>query len=377
MSRLPSPSHVLRLGVKELWSLARDPIMVVLILYSFTASIYLAATAMPESLHRAPIAIVDEDGSPLSARIVSAFYPPHFKTPAMISLARMDAVLDSGEQTFVLDIPPGFQRDVLAGRSPVAQLNVDATRMSQAFTGNAYIQQIVASEVNEFLQHYRGDPTPQVDLALRMRFNPNLTSPWFGSLAELINNVTMLSIILTGAALIREREHGTIEHLLVMPVTPAEIMLAKIWSMGLVVLVAVGIALLLVVQGALRVPIQGSVMLFMLAAALHLFATTSMGIFLATLARSMPQFGMLVILVLLPLQLLSGGSTPRESMPPFVQNLMLAAPTTHFVSAGQAILFRGAGIEVVWPQFLIIVAFGVLMFAASLMRFRRTISSMA
>jgi len=369
-------NNVFRLGIKELWSLVRDPMMLVLIAYTFTVSIYIAATAMPESLHNAPIAIVDEDGSPLSARIVSSFYPPHFMTPALVSLADVDAGMDGGHYTFVLDIPPNFQRDVLTGRAPGVQLNVDATLMSQAFTGNVYIQQIVASEVNEFVQHYRSQAAPAVDMVLRMRFNPNLEQAWFGSLMEIINNVTMLSIILTGAALIREREHGTIEHLLVMPVKPSEIMLAKIWSMGLVVLAAAMVALVFVVQGLLRVPVQGSVALFILAAALHLFATTSMGIFLATLARSMPQFGMLLVLVLLPLQLLSGGTTPRESMPQLVQNVMLIAPTTHFVSASQAILYRGAGIDVVWPQFLAIVAIGTVLFIASLARFRRTISQM-
>ena len=368
--------NVFRLGVKELWSLVRDPIMLVLIAYTFTLSIYVAATAMPESLHNAPIAIVDEDGSPLSARIVASFYPPHFKTPVMISLADIDPGMDKGQYTFVLDIPPGFQRDVLAGRVPAIQLNVDATLMSQAFTGNGYIQQIVASEVNDFAQRYHSVASPPVDLVLRMRFNPNLEQAWFGSLMEIINNVTMLSIILTGAALIREREHGTIEHLLVMPVTPTEIMLAKVWSMGLVVLFAALVALIFIVQGALQVPIQGSIMLFILASALHLFATTSMGIFLATLARSMPQFGMLLVLVLLPLQLLSGGATPRESMPALIQNIMLAAPTTYFVSAGQAILYRGAGIDVVWPQFLAITLIGCGLFFAALVRFRKTISQM-
>jgi len=137
------------------------------------------------------------------------------------------------------------------------------------------------------------------------------------------------------------------------------------------------VALLFVVQLALRVPIEGSIALFMLVAALHLFATTSMGIFLATLARSMPQFGMLLILVLLPLQLLSGGATPRESMPEVVQNIMLAAPTTYFVSAGQAILYRGAGLAVVWPQMLAISAIGAVLFTLSLARFRKTISQMA
>jgi len=367
-------ANIYRLGIKELWSLIRDPMMLVLIAYVFTVSIYVAATAMPESLHNAPIAIVDEDGSALSARIISSFYSPHFKTPKMISLSEGDVGMDNGEYTFVLDIPPNFQRDVLAQRAPVAQLNVDATLMTQAFIGSGYIQQIVSGEVSEFVKRYRSNTAAPVDLVLRMRFNPNLEQAWFGSLMEIINNVTMLSIILTGAALIREREHGTIEHLLVMPVTPAEIMLSKIWAMGLVVLLGALVALIVVVQGALGVPIQGSVALFLLVAAVHLFATTSMGIFLATLARSMPQFGMLLVLVLLPLQMLSGGSTPRESMPLLVQDVMLAAPTTHFVSAGQAILYRGAGIEVVWPQLLILLGIGGVLFAASLMRFRKTIS---
>ena len=372
-----SIANIWRLGIKELWSLVRDPMMLVLIVYTFTVSIYVAATAMPESLHKAAIAIVDEDDSPLSARIVASFYPPHFTTPRLITLAEMDAGMDNGTYTFVLDIPPNFQREVLAGLAPAVQLNVDATRMSQAFTGSGYIQQIVAGEVGEFVQRHRSAAQLPVDLNVRMRFNPNLEQAWFGSLMQIINNVTMLSIILTGAALIREREHGTIEHLLVMPVTPGEIMLAKVWSMGLVVLLAALVALVFVVQGALHVPVQGSVLLFMGLAALHLFATTSMGIFLATVARSMPQFGMLLVLTLLPLQLLSGGVTPRESMPEFVQQVMLAAPTTHFVTAAQAVLYRGAGLDMVWPQLLAILVIGGVLFTAALARFRKTISQMA
>lgn len=370
-------SNIYRLGIKELWSLLRDPIMLVLILYSFTAQIYMAATAMPESLHKAPIAIVDEDGSPLSTRIASAFYPPHFMPPAMVSLSEVDAGLDAGKYTFALNIPPDFQRDVLAGRSPAIQLNVDATRMSQAFSGSGYIQQIVQGEVNAFVQHYRGSAVPPVDLVLRARYNPTLSNAWFGAVMEIINNVTMLSIILSGAALIREREHGTIEHLLVMPVTPAEIMLAKVWSMGLVVLLAVGLSLAFIVKGALQVPIEGSVTLFLVCAALHLFATTSLGIFISTLARTMPQFGLLLMLTLLPLQMLSGGATPRESMPVLAQNVMQIAPTTHFVAASQAILYRGAGLDVVWPQMLALLVIGSVLFALSLGRFRKIISQMA
>lgn len=140
---------------------------------------------------------------------------------------------------------------------------------------------------------------------------------------------------------------------------------------------AAALSLNLVVRGLLAVPVEGSLWLFFTGAALSLFATTSMGIFLATLARNMPQFGMLMMLTILPLQLLSGGSTPRESMPELVQNIMLAAPTTHFVELGQAILYRGAGLETVWINFLALLAIGSVLLGVSLLRFRKTIHRMA
>jgi len=368
--------HIYRLGIKELWSLWRDPMMLILIVWGFTAMIYVAASAMPESLSKVPISIVDEDDSPLSVRISAAFFPPQFVPPMRVTLAEVDAGLDAGLYTFSLNIPPNFQRDVLAGRMPTIQLNVDATRITQAFTGTAYVQQIVIGEVNAFVQRYRANATMPVDLAMRVRFNPNLSQSWFGAVMEVINMVTMLSIILAGAALIREREHGTIEHLLVMPVTPGEIMLGKVWSMGLVVLLATAFSLQFIVQGALAVPIEGSVPLFIAVTALFLFSTTSLGIFLATLARNMPQFGLLMMLVLLPMLMLSGGVTPRESMPMLARNIMEIAPSTHFVAAAQGILYRGAGFDVVWPQFLALATIGAVFFLAAMLHFRRSISQL-
>jgi ABC-2 type transport system permease protein len=364
-------ANILELGVKELRGLTRDPMLMVLIGYAFTLSVYTASKAIPETLNHAAIAVVDEDQSPVSSRIITAFNPPYFSIPRLITQRQMDSRMDSGLDTFALDIPPEFQRDLLAGKSPAIQLNIDATRMTQAFTGGGYIQSIVTGEVTEFLNRYRAATKVPVDLALRARFNPTLNKSWFGAINQVITSITMLSIILTGAALIREREHGTIEHLLVMPVTPFEIMASKIWSMGLVVLLASGVALLVVVQGWLAVPIQGSMALFLLGAALHLFATTCMGIFLATMAGAMPQFGLLLMLILLPLQALSGSVTPRESMPEIIQNLMLAAPNTHFVILAQSILFRGAGLDVVWPQFAALLGIGAILFFLSLQRFRR------
>ena len=369
--------NITQLGFKELRSLLRDPIMLVLIVYAFSFSIYTAATAMPETLNKAPIAVIDEDRSQLSQHIIDALYPPYFMPPAMIIPAELDARMDAGLDTFALHIPAAFQRDVLAGRAPVLQLSVDATRMSQAFTGSGHIQVIVQEQVNEFVRRHRAVASPPVELALRARFNPQLNKAWFGGVMQIINNITMLSIVLTGAALIREREHGTLEHLLVMPVTPFEIMSAKVLAMAAVVLVASAFALNVVVRGLMGVPIEGSLPLFFTGAALHLFATTSLGIFLATLARSMPQFGMLLLMVLLPLQMLSGGSTPRENMPELVQFVMLAAPNTHFVMLSQGILYRGAGLAVVWPQLVSLAVIGSALFMLSLARFRKTLASMA
>lgn len=364
-------ANIFHLGIKELRGLMRDPVLLGLIAYSFTIAVYTEAKAVPETLNNAPIAIVDEDSSPLSRQIADSFLRPYFKPPAMITASEMDARMDAGTDTFALDIPPNFQSDLIAGKAPVVQLNVDATRMTQAFSGSGYVQNIVSTEVSGFSAQDSRAPT--VNLALRARFNPELNQMWFASVMNVINNVTMLAIILTGTALIREREHGTVEHLLVMPLTPFEIMAAKVWSMGLVVFVATLLSLIFVVQGLLKVPIEGSISLFMAGAALHLLAATAMGIALATLAGSMPQFGLLLMLVLLPLQILSGATTPRESMPEVIQTIMLAAPNTHFILLAQAILYRGAGFSVVWPQFAWLFVIATAFFAFSLRGFRRSL----
>ncbi len=366
-------ANIAQLGIKELRGLARDTVMVFLIIFVFTFAIYNQATVAPETLNRATISIVDEDHSQLSARIAGAFYPPRFLRPQLITPGEMDRRMDEGIDTFALDIPPHFERDVLNGRANELQLNVDATMVSQAFAGGGYIQSIASGEITDFLRRFRSAAPLPVDLALRAVFNPNLDRVWFGAVTSLISQITMLSVVLTGAALIREREHGTVEHLLVMPVTPTEIMLSKIWSMGVVVLVVAMLSLMVVIRGVLAVPTQGSIPLFAFATALQLYATTAMGIALATLAESMPQFALLLILVLLPIQVLSGAMTPRESMPEIIQTIMLGAPDTHFVILAQAILFRGAGVDIVWPQLLALLVIGSALFAFALWRFRKVL----
>jgi ABC-2 type transport system permease protein len=368
--------NIYRLGVKELFSLRRDSVLLALVVWAFSFSIYTAATGMSHDLRNGSIAIVDEDRSQLSGRIWQAFLQPYFKEPKLISFQEIDPAMDSGRYTFVVVIPDDFQADVVAGRKPTIQVNIDATAMMQAGIGDGYISGILSQVIREYVSPGGTETGSAVELKTRYAFNPNLTSSWFTSVMEIINNVTMLSIVLTGAALIREREHGTIEHLLVMPLTPLEIMMAKVWANGLVILVAAGLSLWVVVEILLQVPVAGSKPLFLAGTALYLFFATALGIFLATLARSMPQFGLLFMLVVLPMNLLSGGETPIESQPEFLQMIMQAVPSVHFVSFAQSILYRGAGIDVVWPKFVLVTAIGGVFFAFAAARFRKSITVM-
>ena len=366
--------NILRLVVKELRSLRADPIMLVLVAYTFTVAVYTVATGVKLEARDLTIGIVDEDQSEFSRSLLGAFGPPLFKVSKRIAANEIDAEMNSGRLVFVLEIPPRFQADLLAGRQTAVQLNIDATAMTQAGNGAVYIQQIIAQEIANRQAGRETTTSLPIKLVVRARFNPNLDSGWFSSVMQVLNNVTMLSIILTGAALIREREQGTVEHLLVMPITPVEIMLAKMTANALVILIAAVASLVFVVEGALGVPIAGSLLLFVLGTAIYAFAVAALGILLGTLATTMGQFGLLAIPVFVVTQLLSGATTPMESMPIWLQWIMrIFSPTPHFVAFSQGVLYRGAGLDVVWPEIAKIVAIGVAYFAVALARFRKVI----
>ena len=364
-------ANILWLGTKELRSFFRDFVLLGLVVYSFSLAIIAQAQSSSQEVRNASVAIVDEDHSELSRRIMHAFLPPYFQTPQPIPERDVVPLMNAGKYTFIIDVPPNFARDVLAGRQPAIQLNVDATAMVQAGLGADYAQQIITTEIGNFLSRAEGAPVTPVNLVVRIAFNPNVETSWFTSVMGIINSITMLAIILAGAAVVRERERGTMDHLLVMPLTPFEIAMSKIWANGLVIVIAVGLSLRFVVHGLLGIPIAGSIPLFLFGAAVYLFFATAIGIFLGTVARSMPQLGLLYLLVYLPLAMLSGSNTPLESMPLWLVTMMQVSPTVHFVSFAQAILYRGAGIAVVWPQFVIVALIGGLFLGLALLRFRR------
>lgn len=370
-----SASNIFWLGTKELRSFARDFVLLGLVIYAFSLAILAQSGSASQEVHNASIGIVDEDRSEVSRRIAHAFLPPYFQAPVPVAERDVVPLMNGGVFTFILDIPPNFQRDLLARRRPALQLNVDATAMVQAGLGSGYAQQIIMAEIGDFLARGESASTEPVNLNVRIAFNPNVTTAWFTSVMGIINNVTMLAIVLAGAAIVREREHGTMDHLLVMPVTPFEIAMSKIWANGLVIVVAVGLSILVIVRAVIGVPIAGSIPLFLLGVAIYLFFATAIGLVLGTVARSMPQLGLLYLLVYLPMAMLSGSNTPLESMPPWLATIMRLSPSTHFVSFAQAILYRGAGLSIVWPEFLVVGLTGGLFLWFALLRFRTVTSA--
>jgi ABC-2 type transport system permease protein len=369
--------NIFWLGTKELRSFFRDYVLLALVVYAFSLQIMAQANSYSQEVHNASIGVVDEDHSELSRRIGGAFLPPYFHAPQPVAERDIVPLMNLGKYTFVLDIPPNFERDVLGGRDPAVQLNVDATMMVQGGLGADYAQQIITTEIQDYLSRSEGAPLSSVNLDVRILYNPNLTTAWFTSVMGIINSVSMLAIILAGAAIVREREHGTMDHLLVMPLTPFEIAMSKVWANGLVITVAVGLSLYFVVRTLLGVPIAGSIPLFMFGVVIYLFFACGIGLFIGTVARSMPQLGLLYLLIYMPMNMLSGSNTPLESMPPWLATMMQASPSTHFVAFAQSILYRGAGIDVIWPQFLIVGGIGGLFLMLAVLRFRSSTATQA
>ena len=367
--------NIFWLGVKELRSLLSDTVMVVFVVYAFTLAIQVQATGTSSEVNNASIAFVDEDQSTLSKEIFNAFYPPRFKFPVLLHAAdaAQDA-MDKGLYMFVVSIPPRFERDLRAGRNPSIQVNIDATAMQQAGIGAGYIRSIITDRISDVLKRTTVIPPPPVQLNVRKLFNPNGVSSWFKSVVAIINQISLLTVILTGAAVIREREHGTLEHLLVMPLTSFEIAMAKVWANSLVILIATATSLFLIVETVLKVPFAGSTLLWFVGVILYLFFATALGIYLGTISRSMAQFALLIILVIVVLMLLSGGSTPVESMPQWLQYLTYFLPARHFVSFSQVIIYRGGGLWAVWKQFAMVFAIGLSFFIYSLSLFRKSIA---
>src|SRR5271165_5856520 len=253
--------NIFHLVIKELRSIRADPTMLILVVYAFSISVNTVATGAVTEATNLSVGIVDEDGSDLSRRIAEGLRRPTFQPPVQITASDIDPAMDQGKLLFVVEIPPNFESHIRAQRKTGLQINVDATAVAQAGNGASYLRTAIANEIQGFISGTDAAKAAPINLVVRAAFNPNLKTAWFSAMTQVINQITLLTVILTGAALIREREQGTVEHLLVMPVVPSEIMVAKMIANGLVILVAATLSLQFVVHWWIGSPINGSLLL--------------------------------------------------------------------------------------------------------------------
>ena len=364
--------NILSLSAKELRSLLSDTILVIFIVMMFSTMVYNTATNATSDVRNANIGIVDYDRSPLTRQIVAALLPPQFAKPVYVHPNDTHDLLDKSQLTFVLEFPPNFQRDVLAGRAPEAQLLVDATAMTQAGMGSGYITQIFSHEIQEFMGvKQQINQAMPVRAAVNLQYNPNNQSSWFMGAAMAGNNIMLITLVLVGAAVIREREHGTMEHLLVMPVTATEIVAAKILANGSVVSAAAVLSMKFVVGGAIGAHLAGSLALYALGVVLFMFSVASLSVMLATLAPTMPQYSLLMVPTYIVFMMFSGSTSPRANMPEMAQRVSEYWPSTQFAHFAQSVMFRGAGLETVWVQLVALSVAGVVFLGLALVRFRK------
>lgn len=360
---------------KEILQLFRDRVLIGFLVYVFTVDIFLAATGLSFSLRNAAIAVIDNDHTEASRDLASRFQPPQFRRAATPSDERAgDRAMDRGTAMVVLEIPPRFEADLIAGQQVPVLYSVDATNSVLGLLAGSHGREIVAGVNAERLAGVGHLPLPLIENRHRALFNPNQNESWFMSIAELLNIVTVFAILLPAIAAVREKERGTIEQLLVSPLSPLEIMLPKIVAMMLVILVGIALSLGLVLTAVLHVPIRGSVPLFFGVSAIYIFATAGIGLFLSTIARNMAQVGLLSILVIAPMMFLSGMWTPPEALPEWMRWLMLASPMSWYIDAGFGVLLKGMGLSDIIRPLAVIIAMGCLCFGLGLWRFRRQFS---
>lgn len=363
---------------KELLQLFRDTALMVFFLYSFTGDIYIAASGVSMQLKNAAIATLDGDRSDASRELLSRFQPPYFRPIGELAAARDSiTLLDDAGAMAVLDIPPRFQERLQRGEQVSVQLQVDTTNSVLGFLASSYGAQIVgkygleAAARREGLGGAGGIAGPVLQADTRIWYNPNQNDAWFMGISELLTVVTLFAILLPAAAMVREKERGTIEQLMVTPLSAFQILFPKVIAMTLVILGGSAIALFGILGPVFHVPMRGSLLTFFLITALYVFTTAGLGLLAATVARNLAQVGMLTVVILMPMLLLSGAWTPPEAMPDWMRILAYISPLHYFLDAAYGILLKGAGMDLLWDSVLAMATLGVCVFALGMGRFGR------
>jgi len=371
--------RILGLVRKEFGQIFRDRALVIILLWAFTAAVYTSGRGRSTEVTNVPTGVFDLSRSPASREFLSHLQPPYFKMVGYVSReSDITEWLDRGRVTMIVVIPPDFQRRIDGAGQATVQVISDGAQAMSATVSIAYVAAISGAYSLSVLEQRAGagytlGNLPGIDERIRVRFNPNMLSSWFAGLLELLNMFTMVSLLLTAANLVREKEHGTLEQLLVSPARPAEIFVAKIIPTIVLVLAMSTLSFLLVLVPVFHLPIRGSLLLFYAASALYVFAMTSMGIAIAVVARNLAQALMIMILILQPMIFLSGAWNPPEAMAPWMRWLSLFSPLRYFIDLGYGVILKGDGLRFVAADMAGILVLAVVLFGFSLAWFRRSL----
>jgi ABC-2 type transport system permease protein len=364
---------------KEFSQLFRDVPMLLILTWAFTGAVYTGGHGIATELSGYPIVVYDLSQSPASRELVSRFRAPYFKLVGHAwSDAELVAMLDGGEANVAVVIPADFERRV-GEASARFQVISDGSQSMMATVAGSHIAGIAHGYGVERLERRPGagglgtTRVPQVEVRPRVEYNPNLTQTWFSSLLEVFNQTTMIAMLLAAAAMVREREHGTVEYLLVSPLRPLELFAAKLLPVVVVVPLANVASVLAIVHGTFATPIRGNLALFYVVTVCYVFAMASLGLGIAVLARTLGQAMMMQLLILYPMMLLSGAFTPPESQGALMRTVSLFSPMRHYLDFGYQVLFKGNDLAYVWQAVLGILVMGGALFLISVRRFARLV----
>ena len=366
---------------KEFRQLFRDvPIMLIMI-WAFTGAIYVAGHAIDLGINQYPIAIYDMDKSDASRELVSLLRKPYFKIVANLeSDQQVTPFLDLGKGSLIVIIPPDFARNI-EGRNAQFQVITDGTQSQTAMLAISYIgiityqynMQLLLDNPSASLAGISADSLPGIDSRVRVEYNPNIDHTWFTSLLEVFNMITLIGMLLTAAALVREKLYGTLDQLMVTPVQPLELFLAKIIPPLVLTMALSLVGLYVVVHQIFGTPLRGNILLFYGVAALYCFSISSLGLLIALFSRNIAQAMLILFMILIPMLFLSGAMTPPESMSPIMSYISLLSPMRYFMDFGYQVLFKGNGFAYVWLDIVGIIIFGTIIFCGSLWRFKKMI----
>ena len=377
-------TRLLSLIRKEFIQTFRDIPIVILVVYVF-AEILLCGWAITMEVRHIPTAVLDRDNSPASRALIEQFQQSsNFHLDFYPSdEANVEDLLDSGQAMLGIVIPPGLGRDLAAGRPTSVQVLVDGTQSSPALLSLGYVNEIVrrySSEI-EIARLSRSDASrngvASIINSVRAWYLPELRYIHFGMVSMVTLAVVMLGIRLASAAIVREKESGTLEQLMVTPIQPWELILAKVIPMTVLEVggLVLGILLSFFVFG---VTPHGNpsitLLLFIALSTLAFLATVGIGIWIATYTRNQMQALLLTFFILFPMMFLSGTITPVTAMPVWLQWLSFLSPMRHYLSLALGIFLKGLGLDVVWPHVAALTGFTILILWISLRRFRRSLA---